>query len=64
MSRAHLIAVYPLTFLSYGWLGVIEAILKYLRPAPIIKECDEDGGGSMSSVMGGLFVHTPLDFHG
>ena len=64
MSQAHLIAVYPLTFLSYGWLGVIEAILKYPCPAPIIKEHDEDGGGSVSSVTGGLFVHTPLDFHG
>ena len=63
MSRAHLIAVYPLTFLSYGWLGIIEAILKYPCPAHIIKERDEDGGGSVSSMTGGLFVHTPLDFH-
>jgi hypothetical protein len=64
VSWAHLIAVYPLTFLSHGWLGVIEATLKYSHPAPVIKERDEDGGGSVSSVMGGLFVHMPLDFHG
>ena len=30
---------------------IIEAILKYPRPAPVIKERDEDGGGSVSSMM-------------
>ena len=30
---------------------------------PVIKEHDEDGSSSMSSVMGGLFVHMLLDFH-
>jgi len=32
-------------------------------PAPIIKEHDEDGSGSKSSMTDGSFVHTPLDFH-